>query len=419
MLKYRQTNDPEYVKDTDEYIKSRAALTKKKNELNKKVKEAVQTGASPETIVSLRNDLKNIETTLNSLDINYNSKYGKLQEMKVTGNEEFLNNLSYTNNQGQTRTFESSLSRKLKQTEANIKLDVDKRKKKRSEASIEGDVINDDKSEVSTLKWMSLMEDGKSDRSEKIVAYANPTTQNGKSVNTTLTNPHFQAKHWHGYILLPYNNGAQLSEWFSNEKNVSGETKVGDATIKWDRKKAVDQFHRLGKLIKRHKDPEIWNKLNQLANGEISHIKIGDTTFTKNMYDNMVLALPLQTRLWQKRRGSRPITLFLPDIGSKNKTEQFSKSERQHRIELIHNLLASYRVEGRHVEDDETEENHKNFLTNYVRIEDEDVDVVFRSFDQNVRSVANENDIIFNTDSNEPMTREQLDNYYQEQLPDA
>lgn len=419
VLKYRRTNDPEYVKDTDEYIKSRAALTKKKNELTKKVKEAVQTGASPETIVSLRNDLKNIETTLNSLDVNYNSKYGKLQEIKVAGNEEFLNSLSYTNNQGQTRTFESSLSRKLKQTEANIKSDVNKRKKKRNEASIEGDAINDNKSEVSTLKWMSLMEDGKSDRSEKVVAYANPTTQAGKSVNTILTNPHFQAKHWHGYILLPYNNGAQLSEWFSNEKNVSGETKVGDATVKWDRKKAVDQFHRLGKLIKRHKDPEIWNKLNQLANGEISHIKIGDTTFTKNMYDNMVLALPLQTRLWQKRRGSRPITLFLPDIGSKNKTEQLSKGERQHRIELIHNLLASYRVEGKHVEEDETEENHKNFLTNYVRIEDEDVDVVFRSFDQNVRSVANENDIIFNTDSNEPMTREQLDNYYQEQLSDA
>ena len=419
VLRYRQTNDPDYVKDTDEYVKTRSSLTKKKNELNKKIKEAVSNGAAPETIVSLRQDLKNVETTLNSLDVDYNAKHGKLQEMKVAGNEEFLNSLSYTNNQGQTRTFESSLSRKIKQVEASIKSDVDKRKRRRNEASIEGDVVNDNKSEISTLKWMSLMEDNKSDRSEKVVAYSNPATQYGKSVNTVLTNPHFQAKYWHGYILMPYSSGSQLSEWFSNEKNVSGETKIGDKVFKWDRKKAVDQFHRLGKLIKRHKDPEIWNKLSQLANGEIQHIKIGDTSFTKNMYDNMVLAMPLQARLWQKRRGSRPITLFLPDIGSKNKTEQFSKSERENRIELVHNLLASYRVEGRHVEDDETEENHKNFLTNYVRVEDEDVDVVFRSFDQNIRAVTNENDIIFTTSTGETMSREQLDNYYQAQLPDA
>lgn len=338
-------------------------------------------------------------------------------EVVVNDNLDFLNQLTYTNNKGEVKSFSDELNKKINQVDKKIEKDIEQRRKLKEQASIVGDVVEDNKSEASTPKWTIIEQEESEDRELKTLSYPIGNDSRTKSI---FTNPYHQASYWYGEITMPYSNEQELKDRLVY-KNQDGETVDNTegvtGGVKWSRIKAMHTFHAIGKAIQGLKRSEVIDALQQLMDGK--NVKIGNKTFKASDYENMINVLPLITRLRQSRLNHRPFILVHPDLGSVGKLEKFSKNEKQERTKLINELLYSYKTveEAMSLDDvlyaDETVEAR---TSNRVYVKTGNVTVAFAKFAQSLEIVRDQDDIVYRKDDGTPMSDQEISDWYNSQL---
>jgi hypothetical protein len=195
-----------------------------------------------------------------------------------------------------------------------------------------------------------------------------------------------------------------------------------------NRYEAVKLFNNIGRYVAKLKEAKengklesLIENLSKLAEGEIESFKMGNTTITKEAFDNIVYALPTSTRLNQKHIGGKWITVVNADFASNNRTETPTQNEIDARTELILSLINNYRK----VKDEDTVEEggistESGSTAEYrtgVSIAEGSVRVTFGKYDYQTESVTNANSNIFQQNGQQ-MSRKEVVQWYNDKAPE-
>lgn len=299
-------------------------------------------------------------------------------EFKVSEQEEYLNQLTTTNNQKKTITFEKTLQ-SIKKNSDEILTDL---AKKRDTQQVDDDYVNNDLSDEengtknSSPDWLEEQEQERIQKKEKfkVKAYAFTGTRSGVAYKNRLFDPFYEAEQWFGSVQV------QLWEDVKDFDFANAES-TKDSKIKWSRPKAYSTFNKLLKLCRDKNDQEIFDIFQKAKKGQINGI-------TKQSYENMIGALPIQAVLFNNRlRTSNgvlmPTRLVTPDITSRNRQSVLSEYEAALRENMIMNLVR----------------NNEEGVAPKINIAKGNVRIFYQSFLQNTRDVLNpENPVLLAED---------------------
>ena len=374
--------------------------------------------------------IKDISQIIESLEAMQNNATNKT--IIINANNAFLRTLTTKDNLGNQVNFESKIESYL--NNANRKIANNKQHRKQAqEYSTNGDVyefdINDDESNKRTSPKYKETEIEDSPERE-VLAKAYPlNTAYGAKQSSKLTNPYHAAKYWHGKITMPYKDENAAKEYFVDKEEKVDYGIVSRHIGEVSRYRAIKTFHKIGGqivYIREHNkalDEHIYTPLEQLAKGEVDEIKIGGAKITKFDYDEMVYALPLIAQMYQAHTGGQATVLHLADFASRYRTTKPNQSEYNSRVELINNLLLSYKRtnQRKDLEDAEgiVESEVENNYGNAVYFGEKTVQLVYGDFDYNTVTEMNPNLNIYTDDLGNQMSKKQINDLYKNRLPNA
>lgn len=377
--------DDSDIKEIQNEIKD----TKKK--LNKAKKDAQKEGISEEERKANQETAKAYAQQLQNLNADLmNNLANRRVEFKVSEQEDYLKQFTFKNNQGVSTTFEKRLA-SIKRNSDEI---LEGLKQKRDSQQLDQDYIPDELNDEengtanSTPDWLEENEQERIQKKDKFKAkvYAFTGTRSGVTYANRLLNPYYEAKEWFGTVQVQPWSDVSEYDW-ANEEQTTG-------SVKWSRPKAYRTFNKLLKLCIGKTDQEIFNIFSKARAGKLSGI-------TKQQYENMVNALPIQTVLFNNRLRTsndvlRPTRLVMPDITSRNRTNTLSEYERSLRENLIMNLI-------RNTEEGETPK---------ISIEKGAISIFYRSFLQNTKDVVNPQNPLLLGEDGHVLTNQEINDKY-------
>lgn len=377
--------DDSDIKELQNEIKD----TKKK--LNKAKKDAQKEGISEDERKSSQEAAKTYAQQLQNLNADLmNNLANRRVEFKLSEQEDYLKQFTFKNNQGVTTTFE----RRLASIKRNSDEILEGLKQKRDSQQLDQDYIPDELNDEengtanSTPDWLEENEQERIQKKDKFKAkaYAFTGTRSGVTYANRLLNPYYEAKEWFGTIQVqPWSEVADY-DW-ANEEQTTG-------NIKWSRPKAYRTFNKLLKACIGKTDQEVFDIFSKAKAGKLSGI-------TKQQYENMVNALPIQTVLFNNRLRTsndvlRPTRLVMPDITSRNRTNTLSEYEQSLRENLIMNLV-------RNTEEGETPK---------ISVEKGGISIFYRSFLQNTKDVVNPQNPLLLGEDGHVLTNQEINDKY-------
>lgn len=377
--------DDSDIKELQNEIKD----TKKK--LNKAKKDAQKEGISEDERKSSQEAAKSYAQQLQNLNADLmNNLANRRVEFKLSEQEDYLKQFTFKNNQGITTTFE----RRLASIKRNSDEILEGLKQKRDSQQLDQDYIPDELNDEengtanSTPDWLEENEQERIQKKDKFKAkaYAFTGTRSGVTYANRLLNPYYEAKEWFGTIQVqPWSEVADY-DW-ANEEQTTG-------NIKWSRPKAYRTFNKLLKACIGKTDQEVFDIFSKAKAGKLNGI-------TKQQYENMVNALPIQTVLFNNRLRTsndvlRPTRLVMPDITSRNRTNTLSEYEQSLRENLIMNLV-------RNTEEGETPK---------ISVEKGGISIFYRSFLQNTKDVVNPQNPLLLGEDGHVLTNQEINDKY-------
>lgn len=366
---------------------------------------------------------------------------GENKVITINAKDPFLRILKSKTNLGEEIEFGYELDKYISKADRLIKQNKEHRNNK-TKVYAEGDVyefdLNDNSSNRKTgPSYRKNQIEDDPDRPLMVKAIA-LNTPHGAQQASKLMNPHYSAKYWYGSIKMMYSKGEDAKQYFDRtdrgEQDWGSDTRYGK---KLNRYKAIDLFNAIGKELysltsnKKKKLEDIAELLQKLANGE-EKVKIGKLNVKKEEYENMIYSLPLQAFMWQAHTGKQATIVHLVDFMSRGRENKPSTAEIKSRVELINNLLLTYKEGNKNREttpeleeavafDQETAD---ETFTNALYFGEKGkaagaVQIVYGDFDYNLRTEKNPNLDIFKDDAGNQLDNQQIEQIYQDKLQQA
>lgn len=402
------------LSDNKEDIATRSTIDKLKKERDKIATK--NDDQSKRAVNTLNNSIEQLEKRLaDSMSTDFT----------ISSDDEMLQRLTTKDNLGNERLF----SNKLKKLVNSVQEDIDANKKSRNRKklldSTDGDTyeFNFDKEigkQHGPQHQQELIEKSK-DRPLMIKGYPLNNEQ-GAKIASMLLNPYYAGKFWHGFITAPYSSSEEAKEYISKEYAIA--KKFGKVLNRYD---AIDDFNKIGKQIAYLQDKgqatdEIVENLVKLANGEVSEIKVGMAKLTKEQYDNIIYALPTRIYFNQKRVGNKWSYVVGADFTGAGYTTIPSQAEIDSRTELIHNLWYNYKTVDKKSKEkeglDADGSNDKKYI-NRVYFGNEDMIVTSSGYNFQVTTIRNPNLNIYQNEAGEQMSNADINEYYDNKIPQA
>lgn len=410
--------------EQDEVLKK--TIKRLENDLQQLKKEESYNIEDTEKLFQLFQTENNLQKVIDSLK----DKLTNTDKVITNQDDPFLQTLTSKNNLGDEIKFSDLLESYKKK--AQIKIDSNKQKRKvKQEWELDGDVYEFDINNGRVLRKNSpayrqqQIEDSPG-RTVLVKAYPLNSTFGAKQASK-LTNPFHAAKFWRGFITMPYSDSEQAKKYFKTDKEDYG--KVSRFGKTWNRYKAIDTFNKIGKQIAyvlehdKVTQNDLYELLESLAKGEKEEIKIGIAKLSKDDYDNIIYALPLITNMYQQHTGKQVTVLNLADFVSLNRTTKPNQAEIDSRVELINNLLLSFKERGEQEVDVQEEgfnlDTAEKSFSNRVYFDNDSVQLVYGDFDYNTRSEMNESLQIYKDEEGNYMGPEQMKSFYESKAQQA
>lgn len=382
-------------------------------------------------VEALDQSIKNVEDTIATLK----NKMKSDKKVITTQDDPFLQTLTSKNNLGHEIAFSDLLESYKKK--AQIKIENNRQnRKKQAEYELDGDVYefdvnNSKENRKNSPAYRQQQIEDSPGRTVFVKAYPLNSTFGAKQASK-LTNPFHAAKFWRGFITMPYIDSDHAKKYFKTGSDDYGVVfKFGKS---YSRYKAIDNFNKIGKQIAYVLDhdkatsKELYELLEALAKGEKNEIKIGTAKLSKEDYDNIIYALPLITNMYQQHTGNQVTVLNIADFVSTNRTTKPNQAELDSRIELINNLLMSFKEQQSEEVDVQgdglTQEVAERLFSNRVYFGNDGnttdaVQLVYGDFDYNTRSEMNPDLIIYQDAEGNQMSAEQMKSFYEDKATQA
>lgn len=384
ILKALDVTDSSDIDTLRKAIKEQDKLLKKlKNNLSK---QDITEEDKKENIRQYNEALSHLKNLQQDLDINLQNR---VVEFKVSEQGDYLKQFKRKDNQNKELTFENRLNRIKKNSDDILNELLEKRKDTaNNDYAYEEPSDEDEGTKNSSPDWLEQQEVERIQKKDKFKAkaYAFTGTKTGVQFKNRLLNPYYQAKEWFGTIYVrPWNDVKE--EEFANASITEGK-------IKWSRPSAYHTFERLLSKCADKNDGEILDVFTKAKQGNISGI-------SKNQYQNMVNALPISTVLFNNRLRTEngvlmPTRLVMPDITSRNRTNELSDYEQSLRENMIMNLVR----------------NTKPGETPKINVAQGNVSIFYSSFLQNTKEIANQQNPILIGEDGSVLSSTQLNDKY-------